>query len=506
MHLPFNARRTALARHALAAVLVFCAATAMPQNPFQNQTGSGGSGRQRPANNNNSNNNNSGNNANNSGNSGGANNNRGNNAGNNNQDGQGNNQRRRNNQNQGNNEGQQANQQQPGGNRPAAAAPAAAAPKAPSGPALGEFSVRVDQSSRMLVIRPQGKNDRQDISLIVGQELVTDISFDNKDLAGFDQFRVFLSYDPEYLEPLAINDSAIASSLKDAPVAEVDPVSGMILYEARLATPFVTNNSPILSVRWKTLKVTHSTAIEFSSRDDLYTVLVGEGKDLLGSPLQPGDGTLNMAATILPEDPREAQALLSDPTLFGGGGAKVGGARLYLKPPESTPVVGETFAVEVMFDNRAFSNADDLAVLIAYDPLVFEVLDADRDNYITIGRNILDGPFHDRFPWSFHIDNVVYQSRGLISYRKGTGDETMLRGKVGPFARIYMRPIKPTAGSAMTFKFNREVRGNGTHVTFNGVDALGDPKVFADGARGIIIPVLAPSSIAAMTASGETGG
>ncbi|MCC7391146.1 hypothetical protein IT571_02155, partial [Candidatus Sumerlaeota bacterium] len=109
--------------------------------------------------------------------------------------------------------------------KPAAPAGAAAKPaakpssvgtgaiKAPVIP-LGDFSALISQDSRLLRIRPKDAPDRQDINVIVGKEFSTEVSLDNKSMAAFDTIRVILSYDPEVLEPLAINDSSIASLIE----------------------------------------------------------------------------------------------------------------------------------------------------------------------------------------------------------------------------------------------------------------------------------------------------
>ena len=362
--------------------------------------------------------------------------------------------------------------------------------KTPSGPSLGEFKARLDTESMMLRIHPEGRSDRQDFQVTVGEEFTTEISFDNQNLLPFQEIRVLLSYDTDYLQPMSINDSMLAPHLKVEPTAEVDPSFGVIMYEAQLEEPVVLNDVPVLKVRWKAEQVTRTTLIEFSSREDIHTAIVGRGQDLLGNPGQPGDGTLNTSVTILPEDPREAEAMLNSPKVYEGTDAKVGGVKLFIRPPEETPVVGEVFSLDLALDNTAFSNIDNLQVLLTFDPQIFRVLDKDRDNYITIQKNIHDGPFHDKWPWNYHIDNVVYQHRGIISYRVGTDNPDVARGKSGTFARIYMVPKRPTSGSPIVFRFSRKPRTPGTEITFNGRDALGDPQVFADGARGIVVSAL----------------
>ncbi|MCC6547522.1 hypothetical protein IT570_10180 [Candidatus Sumerlaeota bacterium] len=388
----------------------------------------------------------------------------------------------------------------------AAATAAKAAPAKPAKPAsttttikapvipLGDFSALINQDTRLLRIRPKGAADRQDLNVIVGKEFSTEVSLDNKSMTPFEMIRVILSYDPEVLEPLAINDSSIASLIDGEPTSEVDSRAGIILYEARLTKGFVSNNSPILTIRWIGKKVSTVTHIEFGSRGDFVTALIGDGKDLLGNPKVPNDGMLNMSVIVLPEDPREAEAILAEPALMKGVDAKVGGVTLSMIPPVEPVVVGQPFSVDLVMDNTAYSNADALNVIISYNPEEIEVVDSDLDNWITLGRNILDGPFHEKFPWDFQIENQVHQARGLIMYRMGAGDSDVTRGKFGVFARINAIAKKPTISSGFEFRFSRQEQLHGTGVTYIGADALGDPNVFGDGATNLYFPILAASA------------
>jgi hypothetical protein len=385
---------------------------------------------------------------------------------------------------------------------PAAAKPATgakaggtvAAPKVAAPSFLGDFTALSSQEQRLLRIHPAGAADRQDLSVIVGQEFSTEISLDNRNMTPFDEVRVILSYEPDYIEPLAINDGRIAMNLKGNPTAEIDSTAGLLLYEATLAEGFVSNRSPILTVRWKARKVSTNNLIEFGARGEYRTVLVGEGKDLLGSPKVPNDGTLNMSLTILPEDPREAEALLAEPTLMKGTDAKRGGVTLTLVAPKEPVVVDEPFHVDVLLDNMAYSNLDGLGLMISFDPDVLLVQDADKDNWITIGPNILDGPFHEQFPWDFQVENIIYQARGLISYRMATGDSDLTRGKAGPIARIYAVARRPSAGTSIEFRFSKREGVKGTAVTYVGADCLGDPNVPGDGTTSVTFPVMARGS------------
>ncbi|CAN5261121.1 hypothetical protein BH09SUM1_BH09SUM1_27560 [soil metagenome] len=387
--------------------------------------------------------------------------------------------------------------------KPAATpAPApAAAPAVPSGPALGDYSLKVNTDARMLRLSPEGKEDRSDVTLILGQELVTNVTFDNKSQHPFDGIRVILSYEPELLEPLAINDKPIAGNIPGTPTAEVDSRYGLLLYEAKLSQPIIMSNEPLLTIRWKTKKVSASTRIEFSSRDEFHTTLTDGPDDILGNPKDPNDGTLDMNVIILPEDPREAEALLTDPAIFQKTDAKIGGVQLSFLPPTTPIVAGEPFDVDVVLDNRAFSMMDGLGLLIGYDPDVIRIIDSDKDNWITRETNILDGPFRKDYPWDFQIDNTVYPTRGQITYRMGSSDGEVTRGKTGTVARIHAVALRPTGGTALKFLFSNNPRVHGTEATYVGEDTLGDPKVKDDGTKNLTLQVEAPRVSTAMKAS-----
>jgi hypothetical protein len=359
-----------------------------------------------------------------------------------------------------------------------------------AGSSVGEFQLTVDADARMLRLHAQGTPERSDVEVIIGEEFVTEVGFDNKAMLPFDEIRIILSYDVDSVEPIALNDSDLAPFIDGEPTAEVDPLFGMILYEARLRQPVMMDRKPILSIRWQTKRVILETRIEFSSRDEFYTALNFQGRDILGNERVPGDGTLNMNVTILPSDPREREAMLTNPSLFTRPNDKMGGVRLFLQPQPEPIIAGKPFYVDVVLDNRAFSMLDAVNLLIGFDNQLLQIIDVDRDNWITRETNILDGLFRDQWPWDFHIDNSVHQFLGAISYRVGTSDGELTRGQVGPIARIHAVAKRPTEGTAMLFKFSKRPRVPSTSVVYVGEDVLGDPRSFGDGARGILLRVL----------------
>lgn len=358
-----------------------------------------------------------------------------------------------------------------------------------SSPSIGQFRLNVDQGSRMLRLQVDGQEDRATAQVIVGTEFVTNVNFDNQDNAPIDSVRVLLSYPTERVEPIAINDTPIADYLSEEPVAEVDTDYGMLFYEASLDEPVVIKDAPVISIRWKALRTIQATQIEFSQRQDLFSTVVYEGTDLLGNRRVQGDGTLNLSLTVLPSDPREAEALLTDPSLFLRSGEKLGNVKLSLHRQPEPVFAGEPFHIDLVLDNRAFSMVDGLSVVLSFDPEVLTILDMDRDNWITRERNIHDGPFREMWPWNMHVDNTVSQTRGIITYRKGTTDGEMTRGKYGPIARIWAVAKRPTQGTPIVFQFADQPRRPGTRVTYAGENALGEPDDPRAGTRGLMLGI-----------------
>lgn len=357
-----------------------------------------------------------------------------------------------------------------------------------TGFSLGDYKVTVDRDARILYIHPENRAAAQDVTVPVGTEFVTDVTFLNRDNAPMDEVSINLTYDRDYIEPLAVIDRNIAKFVSGAPDAAVDPARGLVSYKAKLKEPYSINNGAIISVRWRAKSITRSTEIEFGSSGDAISTITRGKADLLGNPADATDGFLSMLLTVVPQDAKEAEAFLSDPSLDAQGG-KMGGVELSLAPPPRGASVGEPFPIDVILDNSAYSHLDDVAFLISFDPQVIEVVDADRNNYITAGTNIQDGPFHEAFPWGYHIANSVFPGRGLIYYRVGADDSEITRGKRGAIARIWCRAKSPTAGTPFAFRFIKESRGRGTDVSHLGTDCLGDPAVPNDGAKGLLLPV-----------------
>ena len=152
--------------------------------------------------------------------------------------------------------------------------------------------------------------------------------------------------------------------------------------------------------------------------------------------------------------------------------------------------MGDAFRVEAILDNRADSLMDGVDIYIRYDPDILEVVDADRDNWITRGVNILDGPYHQQFPFDYHIENQAFPGKGEIVYRAGIGNAEKLRGRMGVLAAIVFRAKAPAASASVTFRLPESRTDRGTRITYLNQNVLGSPDRPASGLRQTALRIL----------------
>ncbi|MDK2973008.1 MAG: hypothetical protein PWP23_2763 [Candidatus Sumerlaeota bacterium] len=376
--------------------------------------------------------------------------------------------------------------------QPAPGSSGAAAPdRRQSTATTGEFQLRASGDAMMLRLTPEGAPDMQNIDVIEGNEFTTDLLLDNPGNDPVDHLRVVLDFNPNYVTPVAINDSALKASVQGLPTATVDRVRGQIVYEAQLDPPIYELPGPILFVRWQATKPVFFSSIGFGRlyKGD-YSEVFFEGDPLLGQSHDPGDGTVSMNVTIIPADPAEALIMKEDPQLYLGSDERVGGVTVTIEPPRQPVHVGDVFTLDLVLDNRAHSQIDGISLLIQYDPSVIEIIDADLDNWITLGTNILDGKFRNQFSFDYHMANSVYPVRGQIEYRVGTSTPADLVGAYGTFAQIHARAIAPTAGTALKFLFSPRPGSRTTEGIYMGQDVFGDTRIKNDGVRGAFFQIL----------------
>ncbi len=359
----------------------------------------------------------------------------------------------------------------------------------PTATAISPMAISIDRNARVMRLVPPMRPDGGfGFQARKGDEFWTHVQVESQSPTTFDSIRIVLSYPPDVVELTGVNDEPIAAALLGQATAGVTPGGGAVVYEANL-NPTVAPNGPIVSFRWRALRKATNVPIAFARFHGKPSMLMHSGADLLGNATDPLDGTVGVDFDVLPSDADEV-AELEDAAAFDFGSfARKGGVRLRAVLQDAPVVAGEVFTVDLVLDNSASSALDGIEVNLAYDPEVLQVVDADLDNAITAGINVLDGPFSDTFPFDFHIDNSVYPSMGRIRYAAGISNQDALRGLNGTFARIYCLARRPVSRTYLKFTFGSSEGYPSTRATYVGEDVLGDPANPHDGAENLVFGV-----------------
>jgi Bacterial pre-peptidase C-terminal domain len=342
--------------------------------------------------------------------------------------------------------------------------------------------------------RLQLMSDPLNVTCRVGDRFLTSAHILNTSTCGFDEVVIALEYDPSVMRPLRVSDHKLRPLLAESPTLTSDLGEGWIRYEARLAAPEKAMTREIITVEWETLATVDRTRVAFINDPEIGCALRVQGVDLLGEIGHPGDGTL---ATDVAIHWRGSDHMLSSP---GSNSAErlrelygleaVGDMGLRLAGPGRSLAVGDVFAVEIVLDNPKRAAFDELRFTLSYDPEVFEVLDSapmgyppECDNWIVRGINLLDEPFHESFPFDFHLRNEADSRTGTVVYHMGLNRPLPLPG--GAVARMELRALAPTAETTLRFVQTDSPGAPITAVRCLGVDMLGDLDVLTDGTRGL---------------------
>jgi hypothetical protein len=147
---------------------------------------------------------------------------------------------------------------------------------------------------------------------------------------------------------------------------------------------------------------------------------------------------------------------------------------LALVPRQTSARAGETFLVDIKYNNPKGAELDSVKLRIVFDPRALEVVDYDEGNWITKGINILDGPYQEDLPFDFHRRNVAYNSRGEIQYDAGFNSRTRVPPS-GTIATIKLRAKQPVATTAVAFAVDEDRPERETSVSFLGFNLIGTP-------------------------------
>ncbi len=296
----------------------------------------------------------------------------------------------------------------------------------------GRFEDKANINLCVLSLSPANVSTRQ------GESFITTLSLSNPALLVGDRMTLALEYDPNIVAPESVDLKGLAAYCLTPPRVLVNRGSGVIHADMALKKSFIQSYRNLMSIQWNALQNSFASQIEFGEGTGFWR----GAENVLGDPQVDGDGVINTHVAVLQSFDRDEELepeFLLDPETVVGPEQKV--ARLTLYGPGQSIPVGQDFYVDVWLDNPRRMYVDDVRFHIAFDRERLEVVDEDTDNYVTRGINILDGPFHDEFPFDKIEMNEAFNQLGEIYYGVGMVSLRRLPEK-GAFARIRFRAKK----------------------------------------------------------------
>jgi len=348
-----------------------------------------------------------------------------------------------------------------------------------------------------------------------GEEFEIELRMENPTDQAFDRFGATISYDPQVLTILPVEQQGAKQAVKNATsglvqpgvkydllVNRVAPDKGLVFYHIHFPEGEGRRfKGELGKIRFRasapgnssSLRFVHSepgvSLPELQDDESAMTYLTYGGKDVLGEPTVPGDGTLSADVRVrLPE----IRKPVTDLAAISGVEESLAGNPMGLSilPSKLTLRAGEDFVLRLRLDNSSNVAYDYVCVLIQFDPRYVSIADADRDNWIQSDTNIYDAPFHSAFPFDFARANKVFATKqgAFIDYRHGG-----LRGRLnssGYFAEIHGRALKPSPATRLVFRFQKPGLEPTTGVFLKQRDLLGDPANPSDGVSGTELQIL----------------
>ncbi len=371
-----------------------------------------------------------------------------------------------------------------------------------------------------------------DQMLDVGKEFPLHVWLDNPQSKTIEVVSFVLAYDPRRLEyidaPGGTGESANVFDqsekiLKALPLVRnvgvdpfylnwVDQANGMIYYRARCPVgESTTGQGFIATMKFRALTPTDQTGLRFvfsewpenlappvqsdqnwtwpkemtfvGGRKTQAKSGSGEWTNLLGSEASQQDGVVSGNLTLKGD---YTKALQEEEGEIPKGETY---SRIALDPRMNVVQVGKTFDLQLKISNPKGVPLDRLRFDIQYDPDYLEVVDSDSGNWITRGTNILDGPFHNRFPFEWTRSNMVRQAEGRILYEAGVFTSPLRAG--GTLATIHFQALRPVPETWVAFHMPSDIGSReGTVLTRKRLDMLGDTENIEDGVSGAMISIV----------------
>jgi hypothetical protein len=365
----------------------------------------------------------------------------------------------------------------------------------------------------------------------VNQEFAVHVWLDNPAAKPFDVVSFALSYDPRLLElidapggmegvPNVFDQSEkIKTTLPLVRDPRIDPFylnrtdteNGMIYYRARSASGESTINQGFLaSMKFKALAPVEHTGLKFMFSDwteglappvqsdqswswPATMTFVGSSPspekkregwvNLLGSERNDKDGVVSGNVTLKGDYDKALEQAAADAPK---GETRT---RLFFSPGVTAVQAGMTTDINVELSNPDGVPWDRVRLDIEYDPDYLDVIDQDSGNWITRGTNILDGPFHTRFPFDWMRNNLVRQRDGRILYECGVFKTPLRVG--GTLATIRFRAVRSIPETRVVFRLPSEVTASsGTILVLRRGDVLASTDNPRDGVAGAVLMIV----------------
>jgi len=354
---------------------------------------------------------------------------------------------------------------------------------------------------------------------------------DNPEGKPFNVISFCLSYDPDVLEfidaPGGPPDAMTSYDVSEKTLSvfpfvrdraadlfylnRADPENGMIYYRARCASGEVSiGEGFVVSMKFRVLAPKDRSPIQFifsewpealappiqsdqewAWPEPMTFVALAESKpdeaptliQVLGSREDSRDGVISGGVTV---EALNKESLIESRTEVPEGRLRT---RIVLDPPVVAVEEGESFDLNVRVVNPDKVRWDRVRFDIRFDPKYLEVVDQDEGNWVSIGTNILDGPYHNRFPFDWMRENLVRQDEGRILYENGVFREAF--EKEGTVATIRFQAKTTIPQTPVFFHMDPEPSSKaGTRLTYQRSDVLSDTALPKDGTIGSTISIV----------------
>jgi len=322
------------------------------------------------------------------------------------------------------------------------------------------------ESRTMLLFHPM------DSVVDVGDAFETEVIAETRD-GSIDMVSFLIRYPKDYLNPLALDHSALDPLVKDELQYSFDPEAGEIYLKAPLKEAKRLSGQPLARIIWEALRPTDGVNITYAFDKKLPTGLFLKGTNLLGTLPGSEDGIIKSSVMIRgPKSRPVIQAAANKGLLITNENLAPPAPiiQLHLDPQTKTALAGETFDVDVVVNNPGDAPFDRVRLAARFDPRDVEVLDYDQGNIIRRGINIQDAGLEGEFRFDFVRENAADNAAGFISFDAGT-ELAPMHGS-GTVATIRFRAKRAVASTRIELVTGDRDTGKFTDVTNSGSTML----------------------------------